>query len=79
VKNLGKGIIEKDLGQVFQKGYTSSENRAGMKATGYGLYLSKKLGNLLGHRLFVESVYNEFAMFGLVFKDNQDVMNVTKM
>ncbi|MGE5677671.1 MAG: sensor histidine kinase [Pseudomonadota bacterium] len=71
VKNLGKGIVEKDLGQVFQKGYTSSENRAGMKATGYGLYLSKKLADLLGHRLFAESVYNEYALFGLVFKENR--------
>ncbi|HWQ31204.1 MAG TPA: sensor histidine kinase [Negativicutes bacterium] len=71
VKNLGKGIIEKDLGQVFQKGYTSSENRAGMKATGYGLFLSKKLGDLLGHRLYAESVYNKYALFGLVFKENR--------
>lgn len=71
VKNLGRGIMEKDLGQVFQKGYTSSENRAGMKSTGYGLYLSKKLGDLLGHRLFVESAYNEYALFGLVFKESR--------
>lgn len=70
VKNLGRGIMLKDLGQVFQKGYTSSENRAGMKATGYGLYLSKKLGDLLGHRLYVESEYNEYALFGIVFKAN---------
>jgi len=43
VKNTGKGIAKRDIGQVFNKGYTSSEDRSGMKATGYGLYLSKKL------------------------------------
>lgn len=79
IKNEGKGILEKDLGHVFQKGYTSSENRAGVKATGYGLYLSRKLSDLLGHRLTVQSKYNEYAMFCLIFVENETIHNVTKM
>jgi signal transduction histidine kinase len=79
IKNIGKGILGKDLGQVFQKGYTSSENRAGMKATGYGLYLSKKLSDLLGHELTAESQYNEYAIFSLSFMENETILNVTKM
>ena len=79
IKNKGNGILEKDLEHVFQKGYTSSENRAGMKATGYGLYLSKKLSDLLGHRLAVQSKYNEYAIFSLIFIGNETIHNVTKM
>ncbi|SNS56945.1 Signal transduction histidine kinase [Anaerovirgula multivorans] len=71
IKNSGKGILEKDLGQIFKKGYTSSEDRNGMKATGYGLYLSKKLSNMLGHKLTVESKYGEYAVFSLTFIENQ--------
>jgi signal transduction histidine kinase len=79
IKNTGKGILESDIGQVFQKGYTSSDNRTGMKATGYGLYLSKKLSNLLGHELTVESTYNQDAIFHLTFFENETIHDVTKM
>ena len=79
IKNKGKGILPKDIGQVFLKGYTSSENRAGMKSTGYGLYLSKKLSDLLGHRLTAESTYNEYATFSLTFIEGESLYNVTKM
>lgn len=79
IRNEGKGILEKDIGHVFRKGYTSSENRAGIKATGYGLYLSKKLCDLLGHELTVRSEYNEYAMFSLIFGENEILHNVTKL
>ena len=32
-----------------------------MKATGIGLYLSKKLANNLGHEISIESVYSEYT------------------
>ncbi|AOT72072.1 sensor histidine kinase [Geosporobacter ferrireducens] len=79
VKNSGKGILQKDIGQIFHKGYTSSENRNGMKATGYGLYLSKKLSDMLGHRLTAESKHGEYAVFHLTFIENRTMHHVTKM
>lgn len=80
VKNEGKGIPPQDLGRIFNKGFTSSESREGAKATGYGLYLSKKLSDLLGHSLTAESKQNEYAMFRLAFYDPDSVYaNVTKM
>jgi len=79
IRNEGKGILEKDIGQVFRKGYTSTENRAGIKATGYGLYLSKKLCDLLGHQLAVLSEYNKYAEFSLIFNENETLHSVTKM
>ncbi len=79
IKNSGTGILPKDIGQVFIRGYTSSENRIGVKSTGYGLYLSKKLTDLLGHQLTVESVYGEYAQFNLTFIENETLHHVTKM
>lgn len=72
VRNQGKGIPAQDLNRIFHKGFTSSEDRDGARATGYGLFLSKKLNDLLGHSLTAESVQNEYAIFRLTF-------NVTKM
>lgn len=78
VKNKGKGIANEDIGQIFQKGFTSSDNREGAKATGYGLFLSKKLSNLLGHTLAAESKQNEYAIFHLTFNENDTLYNFTK-
>lgn len=79
VKNTGKGIPSQDLGHVFKKGYTSSEERAGSTATGYGLYLAKKLADVLGHVLEVDSKYSEYAVFYLTFIEPQTIFQVTKM
>ena len=78
VKNEGKGIAPQDIGRIFNKGFTSSEEREGAKATGYGLFLSKKLSDLLGHSLTAESKQNEYALFRLTFHDS-DTLYVTKM
>lgn len=78
VRNDGKGIAPQDIGRIFNKGFTSSEEREGAKATGYGLFLSKKLSDLLGHSLTAESKQNEYALFRLTFHDS-DTLYVTKM
>ena len=80
VKNQGKGIPPQDIGRIFHKGFTASESREGAKATGYGLYLSKKLSDLLGHSLAAESEPNEYALFRLTFYEHDSLYsNVTKM
>lgn len=79
IKNTGKGISPKDLGQIFNKGYTSSEERKGIKSTGYGLYLSKKLCDMMGHQLTVHSVHGEYAQFDLTFIEEDNIYDVTKM
>ncbi|MEL7656288.1 MAG: ATP-binding protein, partial [Bacillota bacterium] len=79
ISNTGKGIAAQDIGQVFNKGFTSSSGRDGANATGYGLYLSKKLAELLGHSLTVESIQNEYTVFHLIFTDHDTLLNVTKL
>lgn len=79
IYNEGQGILPKDINQIFQKGYTASENRQGAKATGYGLYLSKRLSDLLGHRLTATSEYGVYAQFTLTFQDQETLYSVTKL
>lgn len=79
IRNSGKGILSKDITQVFIKGYTSSEDRNGIKSTGYGMYLSKKLSDMLGHKLTVESEYGEYAQFNLTFVEHDTIHSVTKV
>lgn len=79
IRNSGKGILSKDITQIFKKGYTSSEDRNGMKSTGYGMYLSKKLSTMLGHKLTVELEYDQYAQFNLTFVDYETIYRVTKM
>ncbi|MCT8138015.1 sensor histidine kinase [Anaerobacillus sp. CMMVII] len=79
IKNYGSGILEEDIGQVFNKGFTSSVQRHGMKATGYGLYLAKKLSDMLGHKLTVNSHYQEYAEFRITFMKTKTIHDVTKM
>ncbi len=79
IKNSGQGISPQDIGQVFNRGYTSSDNRGGGKATGYGLYLAKKLSDKLGHKLTVQSEYGKYALFALTFSEAPTLHQVTKM
>ncbi|PKM52313.1 MAG: hypothetical protein CVV02_02805 [Firmicutes bacterium HGW-Firmicutes-7] len=55
IEDTGIGIREEDLLRIFDKGFTGYNGRIDTKATGIGLYLTKKILNHLGHSLGVES------------------------
>lgn len=67
VQDDGIGINEKDLGRVFDKGFTGENGRRITKSTGIGLYLCKKLCDRLGIGLTIESVYKEGTTVKLIF------------
>ncbi len=71
IKNTGTGIQHNDLGNIFKRGYSGYSTRK-EKSTGYGLYLSQKLAEKMGHQLSVESVYGEYAEFTLHYMANAD-------
>lgn len=79
VRNTGEGIADQDFNQIFYKGYTATKERSGMKSTGYGLYLSKKISDMMGHTLRVESEPGSYAAFYLTFHDNRTIHHVTGM
>lgn len=61
----GRGIPEKDLPRIFEKGFTG-ENGRQMKSTGLGLYLCRKLCEKQGLNISAKSKereYSEILMF----------------
>lgn len=66
IEDNGIGIKESELPRVFDKGFTGS-NRAKKYATGMGLYLAKKLSEMLNIHLKIESKYQEFTKVILEF------------
>lgn len=55
IHDNGIGISNKDIGKVFDKGFTGENGRNFSKATGIGLYLCKKLCRKLGLEIFIHS------------------------
>lgn len=55
IEDTGIGIRAEDLPRIFEKGYTGVNGREDNRATGIGLYLSRKIMNRLGHRIYVTS------------------------
>ena len=55
IQDTGIGIAPEDLPRVFEKGYTGLNGRSDLKASGIGLYLSKKVLTRLGHAISAES------------------------
>lgn len=55
----GIGVKECDLPYIFEKGFTGDSADAGKKATGMGLYLSKKMADDLNLRLEARSERGE--------------------
>ena len=63
----GIGISEKDIGRVFEKGFTGENGRLFSKATGMGLYLSHKLCRKLGLGIEIESREGSGTKVEIVF------------
>ena len=66
-RDNGKGIAEKDLPKVFQRGYTGQRGREFRRSTGMGLYLCRKLSLRLGMDIAIDSKEGEFTEVRLTF------------
>lgn len=55
IEDNGIGITEKDIGKVFEKGFTGENGRRFAKSTGIGLYLCSKLCNKMGLQIQLNS------------------------
>lgn len=53
IADTGIGIAPEDLPRVFEKGFTGNNGRMDKKATGIGLYLCRRVTNLLGNLMFL--------------------------
>ncbi len=66
----GIGINAKDINRVFDKSFTGANGRLGQKSTGMGLYISKKLCDKLGHKIYIESKEKEYTKVFIEFGNN---------
>ena len=55
VEDTGVGIRAEDLQRVFEKGYTGHNGRMDKKATGIGLYLTRRVLTMLGHSIHIDA------------------------
>lgn len=67
IKDSGVGIPDRDLGRVFEKGFTGENGRRFTKSTGMGLYLCKNLCEKLGLGIKINSEENEGTEVSIVF------------
>lgn len=55
IADTGMGIAPEDLPRIFEKGFTGYNGRTDKKATGLGLYLSRRAAERLSHRIWAAS------------------------
>ncbi len=67
ITDNGSGVKSYDLPYIFQKGFTGDSTSNRNKATGMGLYLTKKMADDLNLRLDIESEYNRFFKISIFF------------
>ena len=68
VKDSGIGIPAEDMPHLFQKFYrVDNKNTREIGGTGLGLYLSRRLAEIMGGRIWAESVYNHGSTFFVEF------------
>ena len=67
VEDNGVGIPQKDLGRVFDKGFTGDNGRRVRRSTGIGLYLCKQLCDKMGLGISIASVEGTGTAVSLVF------------
>ena len=72
IEDTGIGIHEEDVPRVFEKGYTGYNGRLDKRATGIGLYLTKKILDKMGHPIKLESRWQEGTTVSI------DLSNLTK-
>ncbi|MNP30098.1 Sensor histidine kinase GraS [compost metagenome] len=72
VQDSGRGIDQRDLHRIFDKGFTSTLNHHEHMATGMGLYLSKKAADSLMIQIDVQSKPGQGTTMRLIFPKRND-------
>lgn len=70
IKDNGIGVNASDLKHVFDKSFTGENGRRMRNSTGFGLYISKKLIEKLGHKISATSEENKYFEIAITFGKN---------
>lgn len=76
ISDLGRGILEKDVSRIFEKGFTSSDGRQQGDATGMGLYLAKQVADALNIQVEVTSLWGEGTTFTFAFSQQNNFVSL---
>lgn len=71
IKDNGIGISDKDIGKVFDKGFTGENGRRFKKSTGIGLYLCNKLCDKMGLEINIQSNIDIGTTVDITFPKNR--------
>ncbi|ABR49679.1 integral membrane sensor signal transduction histidine kinase [Alkaliphilus metalliredigens QYMF] len=67
ITNDGIGIVSSDIDRVFDIFYTGENGRTYGESSGVGLYIVKKVLDLLSHHISIKSIPNEKTTFSIYF------------
>lgn len=67
ITDTGVGICQEDIPRVFEKGFTGFNGQLDKKSTGFGLYMSKKIVEKLGHSVKIQSKVGEGTTVSIIF------------
>lgn len=70
VQDSGIGILEQDIERVFEKGYTGYNGRLDKRASGIGLYMVRKIADVLSIGLDLHSAKGCGTTVSLLFPHN---------
>lgn len=73
IKDFGRGISNKDLPRIFERGFTSTANRNETTSSGIGLYLVDSVKQQLGIDVKVTSTVGEGTTFVLTFPKQNEI------
>lgn len=71
IQDSGMGIRSEDLPRIFEKGFTGFNGRSDKRASGIGLYLSKRILDKLNHTITISSKLEEGTTVTLDFMQYQ--------
>ena len=71
IRDTGIGIAGEDIPRIFEKGYTGFNGRQEKKATGLGLYLCRRICDMLSVGITAESVPGRGSTFYLDLKQRR--------
>ena len=70
IEDTGIGIRTEDLNKIFDRGYSGFNGRINEKASGLGLYLVKKISELLNIKVKANSILHKGSTFSIYFSNN---------
>jgi two-component system, OmpR family, bacitracin resistance sensor histidine kinase BceS len=79
IEDSGRGINQRDLPRIFEKGFTSTTHHQDHAGTGMGLYLAQKAAHPLLIQIDVHSTFGDGTTFTLTFPQRNDFVKILGM